>query len=42
VAAHLMSFTYVAWILFLTLSLLVALFWSRDIRTACWYVTAVG
>jgi membrane-associated phospholipid phosphatase len=42
VAAHLMSFTYVAWILFLTLSLLVALFWSRDIRTACWYVTAVA
>lgn len=42
VAAYVMSFTYVAWILFLTLSLLVALFWTRDIRTACWYVTAVA
>jgi len=42
VAAHLMSLTYVAWILFLSLSLLVALFWTRDLDTACWYVTAVA
>jgi hypothetical protein len=42
VAAHLMSFTYVAWILFLSLSLLVALFWTRNLDTACWYVTAVA
>ncbi len=41
-AAHLMSITYVAWILFLTLSLLVALFWTRNLDTACWYVTAVA
>jgi hypothetical protein len=42
VAAHLMSITYVAWILFLSLSLLVALFWTRNLDTACWYVTAVA
>jgi phosphatidylglycerophosphate synthase/membrane-associated phospholipid phosphatase len=41
-AAHLMSLTYVAWIVFLTLSLVVALFWTSDIDTACWYVTAVA
>ncbi len=41
-AAHLMSFTYVAWIVFLTLSLVMALFWTSDIATACWYVTAVA
>jgi hypothetical protein len=40
--AHLMSFTYVAWIVFLSLSLLVALFWTRNINTACWYVTGVA
>jgi len=37
-----MSFTYVAWIVFLTLSLLIALFWTTNIDTACWYVTAVA
>jgi len=42
VAAHIMSFTYVAWILFLSMSLLVALFWTRNLDTACWYVTAVA
>jgi hypothetical protein len=42
VAAHLMSLIYVAWILFLSLSLLVALFWTRNVHTACWYVTAVA
>lgn len=41
-AAHVMSLTYVAWIVFLTLSLVVALFWTSDIDTACWYVTAVA
>ncbi|HVQ19071.1 MAG TPA: phosphatase PAP2 family protein [Actinomycetes bacterium] len=41
-AAHLMSITYVAWIVFLTLSLLIALFWTSNIDTACWYVTAVA
>ncbi len=41
-SAHLMSFIYVAWILFLTLSLLIALFWTSNINTACWYVTAVA
>lgn len=42
IAAHLMSFTYVAWIVFLTLSLVIALFWTSNIDTACWYVTAVA
>ena len=42
VAAHLMSITYVAWIVFLTLSLLIALFWTSNLHTACWYVTAVA
>ncbi len=41
-AAHLMSLTYVAWIVFLTLSLVIALFWTSNIATACWYVTAVA
>ena len=41
-AAHLMSLTYVAWILFLTLSLLIALFWTNNLDTACWYVSAVA
>ena len=41
-AAHVMSVTYVAWIVFLTLSLVMALFWTSDIATACWYVTAVA
>lgn len=42
VAAHVMSTTYVAWILFLTMSLIIALFWTSNIKTACWYVTAVA
>jgi phosphatidylglycerophosphate synthase/membrane-associated phospholipid phosphatase len=42
VAAHLMSVTYVSWIVFLTLSLLIALFWTSNLDTACWYVTAVA
>ena len=42
VAAHLMSITYVAWIVFLTMSLLIALFWTSNLDTACWYVTAVA
>ncbi|WP_082624244.1 phosphatase PAP2 family protein [Nocardioides sp. Soil805] len=41
-AAHLMSLTYVAWIVFLTVSLVIALFWTSNIDTACWYVTAVA
>ncbi len=42
VAAHLMSLTYVSWILFLSLSLLIALFWTQNLDTASWYVTAVA
>ncbi len=41
-AAHLLSFVYVAWIVFVPLSLALALVWSRDSRAAAWYVTAVA
>jgi hypothetical protein len=42
VAAHFLSFIYVAWIIFVPVSLAVALVWSRDQRAAAWYVTAVA
>ena len=42
VAAHLMSGTYVAWIVFLTVSLVIALFWTNNLATASWYVTAIA
>lgn len=41
-AAHFMSFIYIAWIVFVPLSLVIALFWTRNLATACWYVTAVA
>jgi hypothetical protein len=42
VAAHVFSFIYVAWIVFVPFSLVVALVWSRDARRGEWYVTAVA
>lgn len=42
VAAHLLSFVYVAWIVFVPASLVVALVWSRDARAGAWYVTAIA
>ena len=42
VAAHVLSFVYVAWIVFVPASLVVALVWSRDTRAGVWYVTAIG
>jgi len=41
-AAHVLSFVYIAWIAFIPASLVVALALSRDIRASTWYVTAIG
>jgi len=41
-AAHVLSFVYIAWIVMVPASLVVALAWSRDARGSAWYVTAVG
>jgi len=42
VAAHFFSFIYVAWIVMVPASLVVALVWSRDARAGAWYVTAIA
>ena len=41
-AASFFSFVYVAWIVFVPVSLVVALVWSRDRTGGEWYVTAVA
>ncbi|MEO5708587.1 MAG: phosphatase PAP2 family protein [Nocardioidaceae bacterium] len=41
-AAGFFSFVYVAWIVFVPFSLVVALVWSRDRTRGSWYVTAVA
>ncbi len=41
-AAHFFSFVYIAWIIFVPASLVVALVWSRDARGGSWYVTAIA
>jgi hypothetical protein len=41
-AAHVLSFVYVAWIAFIPASLVVALALSRDLQASTWYVTAIG
>jgi hypothetical protein len=41
-AAHLFSFVYVAWIVFVPVSLAVALVWTRDRAAGAWYVTAIA
>jgi membrane-associated phospholipid phosphatase len=41
-AAHFLSFIYVAWIVMVPASLVVALVWSRDTRAGSWYVTAIA
>ncbi len=41
-AAHFLSFVYIAWIVFVPFSLVVALVWSRDARAGAWYVTAIA
>lgn len=42
VMAHLMSAVYIAWIVFVPTSLIVALVWSRNVAAGEWYVTAVA
>lgn len=42
VAAHVMSFVYVAWIVMVPASLAAALVWSRSVSGGSWLVTAVG
>ncbi|MGA8211654.1 MAG: phosphatase PAP2 family protein [Nocardioidaceae bacterium] len=41
-AAHALSFVYVAWIVLVPITLVVALVWSRDRTGGAWYVTAVA
>ncbi len=41
-AAEFFSFVYVAWIVFVPVSLVVALVWSRERAAGAWYVTAVA
>jgi hypothetical protein len=41
-AAHFFSFIYIAWIVFVPVSLVVALVWSRNVAGGEWYVTAVA
>ncbi|QNN53525.1 phosphatase PAP2 family protein [Nocardioides mesophilus] len=42
VSAHVLSFFYVAWIVLVPASLVVALVWSRNVRAGEWFVTAVA
>ncbi len=42
VAAHVLSFVYIAWIVLVPASLVVALVWSRNVRAGEWFVTAVA
>lgn len=42
VAAHVLSFFYIAWIVLLPLSLGVALVWHRETSMGSWWVTAVA
>jgi membrane-associated phospholipid phosphatase len=41
-AAQFFSFVYVAWIVMVPASLVIALVWSRNARASAWYVTAIG
>ena len=42
IAAPFFSFVYIAWIVFVPASLVVALVWGRDAAAGAWYVTAVA
>ncbi|MEJ7782159.1 MAG: phosphatase PAP2 family protein [Solirubrobacteraceae bacterium] len=42
VAAHVLSFVYLFFLVFVPISLAAALVWSRDLRRGYWYVTALG
>src|ERR1700709_1931891 len=41
-SAHFFSFVYVAWIVLVPVTLVIALVWTRDRLAAAWYVTAVA
>jgi uncharacterized membrane protein YwaF len=41
-AAHFFSFVYVAWIVLVPVTLVIALVWSRERTGGAWYVTAVA
>ena len=41
-AAHLFSTVYIAWLVFIPLSLAAALVWGRDTARGAWYLTAVS
>jgi hypothetical protein len=41
-AAHVLSFVYIAWIVLVPVSLAAALVWSRSVSGGSWLVTAVG
>jgi PAP2 superfamily len=41
-AAHFFSVVYVAWIVFVPVSLVVALVWTRNRAAGAWYVTAIA
>lgn len=42
VAAHVLSFVYIAWIVLVPVTLAAALVWSRSVSGGSWVVTAVG
>jgi hypothetical protein len=42
IAAEVMSFVYIAWLVFIPISLAAALVWTRDVRRGMWYITAVS
>ena len=42
VAAHVLSFVYLAWIVLVPITLAAALVWSRSVSGGSWLVTAVG
>jgi PAP2 superfamily protein len=42
VAAHFLSAVYIAWIVFVPVSLAAAMVWSRNVRLGSWYVTAIA
>ena len=41
ISAHVLSFVYIGFLLFVPLSLGAALVWSKNVATGFWYVTAL-
>lgn len=42
IAAHVLSFAYVAWIVFVPMTLAIAMVWSRNTALGVWWVTTIG